>query len=158
MRYLVIILFYVFASPSKAQEVKVVKFDQMDEVMKKENEKLKVYNFWATWCKPCIIEMPYFEEMANENKETVQMNFISLDYADQVDSKVKPFLEKKEIKSLVYLIDDLDYNSWIDRVDPRWTGAIPATIFVKPDGEKIFYEKEFKKEELKEIVKNLLNH
>jgi len=157
MRHLVIILLLAAAFPAVAQEVKVVKFDQMEEVMKTESSKLKVYNFWATWCKPCIIEMPYFEEMANDNKDKVQMYFVSLDYADQVDSKVKPFLAKKEIKSQVYLIDDLDYNSWIDKVDPRWTGAIPATVFVKPDGEKIFYEKEFKKEELKEIVKTLLN-
>ena len=157
MRYLVIILLLAHASTVIAQEVRVVKFDQMEEVMEAGSTKLKVYNFWATWCKPCIIEMPYFEEMANENKDKVQMFFVSLDYADQVESKVKPFLAKKEIKSQVYLIDDLDYNSWIDRVDPRWTGAIPATVFVTPDGEKIFYEKEFKKEELKEIVKTLLN-
>ena len=121
-----------------------------------EDKPLLLY-FWATWCKPCIIEMPYFEEMAQENNADVEMVFVSLDYADKVDSKVKPFLTKKKIQSPVYLIDDLDYNKWIEKVDPRWSGAIPATVFVSPAGKRYFYEKEFEKEELNNLVKTLLN-
>lgn len=144
-------------TPSSAQEVKVVPFEKMEQIMQTESNKLRVYNFWATWCRPCIIEMPYFEEMANANKENVEMIFVSLDYADEVETKVEPFLKKKNIKSPVFLVDNIDYNSWIDKVDPRWSGALPATVFVTPQGKKYFYEKEFKKEELKELVNKLIN-
>ena len=157
MRKLFTVSMLLITFPILSQEVQVVKFDKMENILKGESQKLRIFNFWATWCKPCVIEMPYFEQLAIENKDKVEMNFVSLDYADQVETRVKPFLLKKGINSKVYLIDDLDYNSWIDRVDPLWSGAIPATVFITPSGKKIFYEQEFKKEELEKIVKSLLN-
>jgi len=141
----------------KAQDVEVVKFDKVEKALHKKSDKLRIYNFWATWCKPCILEMPFFEEIAESKKDRVELNFMSVDYADQVESKVKPFLRKKNIKSRVMVIDDLDYNSWIDKVDPQWSGAIPATVIITPDGRRLFYEKEFKKEELQKLIDSLLN-
>lgn len=140
-----------------SQDIEVVKFDKIEKILEKKSSSLQIYNFWATWCKPCIVEMPYFEELSQSRKDKIEMNFISLDYADNVESKVKPFLAKKNIKSNVYLLDDIDYNAWIDKVDPRWSGAIPATVFITPSGKKIFYEKEFKKEELEKLIESLLN-
>jgi len=157
MRMSIIILLISINAAALAQDVEVVKFDKVQKVMQEKNNKLRIYNFWATWCKPCIIEMPYFEEIAEAHADKIELNFMSVDYADQVDSKVKPFLKKKNIKSRVMIIDDLDYNSWIDKVDPRWSGAIPATVFITPEGKKLFYEKEFKKEELQKLIDSLLN-
>lgn len=157
MRTLILVFLLFISVDLLAQNVEVVKFDQVEKVMKAKSNKLRIFNFWATWCKPCIIEMPFFEEIAESNKNKIELNFMSVDYADQVESKVKPFLNKKNIKSRVMVIDDLDYNSWIDRVDPRWSGAIPATVFITPSGKKVFFEKEFKKEELKNLIDSLLN-
>jgi len=156
MKLTLILIMTICTSVGFAQEVEVVQFKTFEEVLNSQGNNLRIYNFWATWCKPCIIEMPYFEQIAKEKGEKVKMNFISLDYADQVESKVKPFLTKKNIKSKVMLIDNLDYNSWIDRVDPRWSGAIPATVFITPSGKKVFYEKEFNKEELENLIESLL--
>ncbi len=141
---------------SIAQEAEVVKFDRVETIMQKKSDKLQVINFWATWCKPCIVEMPYFEKIADKYADSMELTFISLDFADQLDKKVKPFLTKREIKSKVLLLDNTDYNSWINKVDTRWSGAIPATIIIEPGGEKHFYEQEFKQDELESLITDFI--
>lgn len=158
-KFLVIILLVISLNSSVlAQQVEVIKFEGLEEIMNNPGEKVLVLNFWATWCKPCIIEMPYFEEASAKYKDNINLIFVSLDFADQLENKVKPFLQKREIKSRVVLLDDIDYNSWIDKVDPRWSGALPATIIIDGrDNEKYFYEKEFEKEELYQILETIIN-
>jgi thiol-disulfide isomerase/thioredoxin len=140
----------------QAQEVEVWNTDQLIEYIEKPSEKLKVINFWATWCAPCIKEMPFFEAAAEDFKD-IDLLLVSLDFADQVDSKVIPFIKKKDIKSKVVIQGDEKYNEWIDRIDPAWSGAIPVTLIVRPDGTKSFFEKEFKNGELHTLIVNELN-
>ena len=120
-------LFFICLS----QEVEVIKFDDLEKIISEKPAKIKILNFWATWCKPCIIEMPYFEEAAGKFEQDIELIFVSLDFAENVEKKVKPFLIKRNIHSRVMLLDDTDYNSWIDRVNPSWSGAIPATLIIE---------------------------
>ena len=151
-------LFLISSSQLYAQknETIIVDVPQMMEVIEAENEGVRVVNFWATWCKPCVAELPYFIQAAKENPQ-VEFVFISIDFADQV-KKVDKFSQKKGMDSYrLYLIDDLDYNAWIDKVSPQWTGAIPATLIMK-NGQKHFYEKQFHEGELQEVLnKHLTN-
>lgn len=143
---------------ASAQEVRVIKLPELEQILAPENDTTYVINFWATWCKPCVKEMPYFEKLNEEmNNEKVKVILISLDFKRQVETQLKPFLIKNNIRSQVVLIDEPDYNSWIDKVDPTWSGAIPATIFINTNKQaRIFHEKEFKYEELYSIVKPLI--
>ncbi|WP_414734302.1 TlpA family protein disulfide reductase, partial [Cecembia rubra] len=68
---------------------------------------------------------------------------------------VTDFMKRRNITSPVYLLNDVDYNQWIDKVDPEWSGAIPATLFVKPNGVRSFYEGEMTYEELKTMISQL---
>ncbi len=128
MRRLIFILLFSFAAifSAQAQQVSVVKFDALESLLSKKSDKLLVINFWATWCGPCVKEMPYFETALDTYEEDMELYFISLDYADQIE-KVKNFVSKKSLDAKVMILDELDYNSWIDRVDPSWSGAIPQT-------------------------------
>ena len=119
-----------------------------------DNDSVYVINFWATWCAPCVKELPYFEELNEKysNKSFKQI-LVSLDAPKKLESKVIPFIEKNNIKSEVVLLADGKYNSWIDKVDPRWSGAIPITLIIKGK-EKLFYEQEF--HSMAEIEKELL--
>jgi thiol-disulfide isomerase/thioredoxin len=105
----------------------------------KDNETL-VINFWATWCQPCVEELPYFEQLARETDARVVM--ISLDFKKDVATKLKKFVEQRELKLPIMALADGDYNSWIDRVDPSWGGAIPVTL-IRRGNERRFHDTKF---------------
>lgn len=153
-KYLLLILVFVIgfnlSLHAQNSEVKVIKVPELERIIDNSSSKLKVINFWATWCKPCIKELPYFVE-AQKKYPDVEFIFMSLDYAENA-AKVNAFSKKKGLnKSSMYLIDELDYNSWIDKVSPDWSGAIPGTLFVNASG-KEFFEKEFHEGELEQII------
>lgn len=138
----------------QAQSVEILKYPELLKMIDNDkSEDIIIYNFWATWCAPCIKEMPYFEKIDKE--EGVQVRFIALDDIEKLESRVKPFINKKNINSRVYLLDETDYNAFIDKVDKRWSGAIPATLIVNNKNRtKEFYEKEFHEGELEKVVYN----
>ncbi|MCX6276380.1 MAG: TlpA disulfide reductase family protein [Bacteroidetes bacterium] len=136
---------------------KIVKFSTIDSLLHHRSDSLLVINFWATWCKPCVSELPYFEELKkNYSSEKVKLILVSLDFKREFESRVKPFIEKNNIASEVLLLDEPDYNSWIDKVDATWSGAIPATVVIA-GSKKMFFEKEFiSYAELENIIKPLI--
>jgi len=139
--------------PAK-ERVEIIKIDGLQNLLKEENHKLHIINFWATWCKPCVKELPQFTELARTHPD-ISISLVSLDFVQDMESKVYPFLDKKDINLRVLLIDELDYNLWIDLVDPSWSGAIPATLVIEPGtGRRIFIEKEFENNELVEEIES----
>jgi len=149
-------LFSVNKNLAQTVDMKIIKVPELEEVMEQTGaEDLKVINFWATWCKPCVKELPYFVNAQSEFPE-VEFIYISIDFSENVE-KAERFAGKKGLDpSGLYLIDDVDYNSWIEKVSPEWSGAIPATLIIK-DGKKYFYEKEFHEGELEELISQKLN-
>jgi len=115
-----------------------------------------VINFWATWCKPCVKELPYFEDLQENYKDkNVQVVLVSLDFPKHIEKQVIPFIKKHDLKSEILLLDDPDANTWIPKVSEEWSGAIPATIFVKGTSQK-FFEKSFTYNELETELKTIL--
>lgn len=136
----------------QAQSVEVIKYAGLDNLIKTKSEKIEVINFWATWCGPCVKELPYFEQTAKTLKDKINVNLISIDYVQDIE-KVNKFVDRKEIKSKVYLLDEIDGNTWIDKVEPTWSGAIPATLIINhATGEKAFVEHELKEGELEKLI------
>ncbi|MDP2686053.1 MAG: TlpA disulfide reductase family protein [Aequorivita sp.] len=129
-------------------------FEELEKnYFQNKNDSIYIINFWATWCKPCVKELPAFEKIASDYLDKkVKVLLVSLDFIDKMDSQVVPFLKKNDIQSEVVLLDDADANSWIPKVSPQWTGAIPATIIYKKDNRK-FYEQSFTFEELETELK-----
>lgn len=120
-------------------------FDEMNNeiLLDLDTDSVYVINFWATWCGPCVKELPYFEQLNEKYSKTAfKQILVSLDAPKKLESKVIPFIEKKSLKSEVVLLADGKYNSWIDKVDPSWSGAIPITLIIKGN-QKLFFEKEF---------------
>lgn len=133
-------------------------FEGLKPIFEDKSDQVYIINFWATWCKPCVKELPYFEQIHDEYKnEEVKVILVSLDFPKQIESKLIPFLEKHQLKSNVVVLDDSNSNVWINAVDPSWTGAIPATVVYKAD-KRQFFEKNFVSfEELNNIIKSYLN-
>lgn len=147
----------LFSKAVLAQKVSV--YDRYS-VLEKEilNDKSATYvvNFWATWCAPCVKEMPFFEKLNAENKN-VKVVLVSLDFKDQYGSKLVPFVTSRRIKSEVVMLTDKEYNKWLPLVDKDWSGSIPATLIIK-NGKRVFAERIFSSyEELSEYVNQNTN-
>ncbi|MTI20808.1 TlpA family protein disulfide reductase, partial [Fulvivirga sp. RKSG066] len=152
MKQFCLISLFIFSASSISfgqNKAEVIKFDKLAQLMSDEGDNIQVINFWATWCAPCIKEIPYFEALpAQVEGRDITVTLISMDFVEKLD-RVNSFIERKEIASGVLLLDNIDYNSWIDRVDESWSGAIPATMFIdSKTGKKKFIEGELEKEEL----------
>ncbi len=103
-----------------------------------------VVNLWATWCAPCVAEMPYFEQLQqNHGDKPLRVLFVSLD-AKKNHGNVSKFVQEKGFKSEVILLDERNEQEFIPKVSTEWSGAIPATLFVNTEkGVRIFKEREF---------------
>lgn len=124
--------------------------------LQKNNDTTYVVNFWATWCKPCVKELPAFEQINSDySDKKVKVVLVSLDFPDKLETHVVPFTEKMELQSEVVLLDDDDMNRWIPMVSEEWSGAIPATIIVK-QGSRKFYERSFTYEEIENELLTML--
>ena len=134
-------------------ELEVYDFEGFESFLNKKDNKIYVVNFWATWCAPCVKELPYFEKLNTEYRtKNVEVILVSLDFPHLYDSKLKPFIEKKKLKSKVIALDDVDMNTWIPKVDETWSGSLPATIIYKNNNRK-FFEQSFTYETLEKEVK-----
>ncbi len=104
-------------------------FDDIEYIFNYDNDTTYVINFWATWCKPCVAELPYFDDLYNEYKsEKVRIILVSLDFPKQIESKLIPFIKKNNVLPEVMVLKDGDVNTWIDKVSKEWDGAIPVTL------------------------------
>jgi len=139
------------------QNINTIDKQELLEMISLENDTTYVVNFWATWCSPCVKEIGFFEALHQRYKsQNLKVILVSLDFPNQMERRVIPFLKEKEITADVRLMTNLDYNSWIDRVDHSWSGAIPATLIYNKRTRK-FYEQEFSEDELFDIVKQIHN-
>jgi len=141
---------------AEAKEVEVMDFDTFLPRLEMDNDSVYVINFWATWCAPCVRELPAFEQL-NEtySDQKVKVILVSLDNPDLIDDRVIPFMERMGLQSEVILLDDPNSNRWIPLVSEEWSGAIPATVIYSA-GHRSFHEREFEFEELEEIVLPLI--
>ena len=148
---LLITLFFALSfscSDKTDRNVQVVDFDEFYSKIDLSSKDTYVINFWATWCSPCVKELPYFESVNNEYADkNVKVILVSLDFPSQIESKLKPYLKKNKIKSNVILLDDSKMNKWVPRVSEKWDGGIPATIIINSSNYN-FYPNPFEKEEL----------
>ena len=132
-------------------------FSKLEPIFHKQTDTTYVINFWATWCKPCVEELPYFEQLHEAfSGQKVKVILISLDFPKQLESKLLPFIEKHDLQPEVIALTDVRQNEWIDKVDPQWSGAIPVTVIYRGEQRRFFGEQFSGYEELQSIVKELL--
>jgi thiol-disulfide isomerase/thioredoxin len=138
-------------------KLEIYDFNGLENFLNQEDDKVHVVNFWATWCKPCVKELPHFETLNEKYKDKgVEVLLVSLDFPRQYDKKLKPFIVKHNLKSKILVLDDVDMNTWIPKVDKDWDGAIPATLIYNKS-KRQFYSKPFTYDELENELKQFLN-
>lgn len=156
MKYLVVLMF-VIACEASAQQAKVVKLPELQKVINDPADQVKVINFWATWCAPCIKEMPLFEKV-NRDRKDVAVTLVSMDLdLDPNPEKVHKFVARKKLASSVLILDESNPNTYIDKIDKEWSGALPATIVINTkNGKRRFVERELHEGELEKLIDEVL--
>lgn len=138
--------------------IPVYNFEDLEPVLNRQDGKTYIINFWATWCKPCVEELPYFEKINEEyGKKDVVVILVSLDPPNHWESRLVPFVKNRNIKSKVIVLDDPKQNDWIPKVHEDWSGAIPATLIFNGQN-RTFYERSFTYDELENVLNEFLKN
>jgi thiol-disulfide isomerase/thioredoxin len=129
-------------------------FQAFEQYIRKDSDSLIVVNFWATWCRPCVKELPYFGRLVDSLSahHPVKLLLVSLDDPKELDTRLKTFLKQKQYRYEVILLDEPNPNTWIDRVDKDWSGVIPATLIVHKGRSLSFKAAEFDYASLKSYI------
>jgi thiol-disulfide isomerase/thioredoxin len=127
----VIILFFFFiVQKSIAQNIQIVKFDTLKQCIYNSSDTVYVANFFASWCKPCIKEIPEFINFTKGIKNSkIKLVFVSLDLKND-QKKLLEIVKQYNLQN-VYLLDETNPDNWINKIDKLWSGAIPATLIIK---------------------------
>lgn len=152
LKHKLLVNLLLYASLAGAQNFGgVYKIDQLTKRIQNPDT-LYVVNFWATWCKPCVEELPGFDSLLTETSTTkIKILLVNIDFKEELDKKVKPFLLKHGTKAECILLDEVNGNDFIDKISPSWSGAIPATLF-KKGAQSRFSEKKLRLKELREFI------
>ncbi len=123
----------------------------------KSRETPAVINFWATWCGPCVEEMPWFNKIVPEYKnKNTELVFVSLDNERAFPQSIQAFVNQKQIKATFIWLDETDANVFCPRIDKKWEGSIPATIFINnKTGYRKFLETQLSPGELRKQLRFL---
>lgn len=156
-RFTLIVVLLVCAVAMQAQPIKRWK---MDDLLKytDTNDSVLVINFWATFCGPCIAELPYFHSITSKyKKQNVKLLLVSLDFEEYYPKRIRDFANKRKYTAEIVWLDEEKPDEFCPRIDPKWTGSMPATLFVnKKTGYRKFVEAEMKPEDLEREVKLLV--
>ncbi|RYY98566.1 MAG: TlpA family protein disulfide reductase [Chitinophagaceae bacterium] len=116
-----------------------------------------VINFWATFCKPCIAEIPHFQELVKRyDSAGIRLLLVSLDLTETYP-KLPAFAKKRGFSAPILFLDETNADLFCPPVDPKWSGAIPATLFLNPaTGYRAFYEESLSRERFQEELRKLV--
>lgn len=153
----VVLLGICFATAGFSQRVSLIKINELNKRISEGGDTIYIINLWATWCAPCIEELPGFEQMKQQyGMEKMKILLLTVDFKSELNSAVLPFVRKKQLKNEVLLLNEEDAQAYINRIDSAWSGSIPATLFIQK-GNRLFIEKQLSYSELVSTYQSFKN-
>jgi len=156
-KYGLVFLLFFQAGQVYSQKIPSYKIGELEQIIN-ESDKPMIINFWATFCIPCIEEIPYFIKKANEYKnQDVSLLLVSLDMQDYYPAKISAFADKQKFNAPIAWLNETDADLFCPRIDQSWSGAIPATLFVNnKTGYRKFFEEQLTENVLETEIKAML--
>lgn len=150
------VAFLVFSLAASSQEIRKWQLKELDSAIVNA-EQPTIFNFWATFCKPCLAEMPHFQSLAEKYSVAgLQLVFVSLDLPDDY-SRIPGVLKRFNITAPAVFLNETNADEFCPVVDKAWTGAIPATLLINNKSEyRAFFEEEMSKEKLEQLIIEML--
>lgn len=129
-RILLVALALFIGYSVSAQQVKKVKIEEIEEIIQKSDHPV-VISFWATWCLPCIHEIPYLQETVKKYEDKkVELVLVSLDFKESFPAVIETFVKKNQYQASFYWLNETNADRFCPLIDAKWDGSIPATLFV----------------------------
>jgi thiol-disulfide isomerase/thioredoxin len=152
--FLTISALFIFGA-AQSQEIKKIRITDLEKTIAESREPL-IINFWATYCVPCLKEIPYFQEKAKEKK--IELLLISLDLEDAYPAEINKMARKLKFTAPIKWLNETDADYFCPRIDSSWSGALPSTLFINnTTGYRKFIEDEISKDDLEKILKAMTN-
>ena len=159
MARLVWVIFFIFIlTELQAQKIEKIKIESLAGRIS-DSKDILIVTFWATWCKPCVEELPWFHEMARKYKhQQVTLLLVSLDFTKDYPDGIAAFAKKSGYDSEILFLDETDADHFCPQIDKSWSGVIPATLLVNNlNGYRKFWEGTLKPAELESSILQALN-
>ncbi len=158
-----IICFSLFSFLGSTQEIKSVKITDLEKLIM-ENKRPLIIDFWATWCKPCLEEIPVLiQEVKKQNAsakmpvDSIRLILVSLDLPEEFPAGISSIVKKRKFNTTVMWLDETNADYFCPKIDPKWSGAIPATLFMNNQtGYRKFFEEKLSNEKLKKEIMAIL--
>ena len=153
---LAIVLLLSVHAASRGQQAELITLEKLQGMITSKGETVQIFNFWATWCAPCVKELPLFEKL-NQDRKDISITLVSMDFdLDPSPEKVHKFVARKNIQSRVVILNATDPNTWIDKIDKNWSGALPTTLIVNPvTGKRKLLQKELHEGDLEKFIEEV---
>ena len=158
MKYILLYACFLWSTATiHGQTVKSVSISELESYIRNSNRPL-VINFWATWCAPCLHELPYFQETIRKYQDqNVELVLVNMDLKKNFPAKVNESIRKNGIQGTLFWLNETDADTFCPIVDPKWDGGIPATLFVnKALGYRKFFERQLTDRQVEAEVKLLI--
>ena len=157
MKTIFIILFLFFSAGINAQVIKAIKVTDLEKTIKESKTPL-IVNFWATFCVPCIQEIPYFQELARQyQSKDVSLLFVSLDLKKAYPAEVNEMAKRLKLAFPVVWLNETNADYFCPKIDTSWTGGMPSSLFVNnATGYHKFYEEQLSREKLEKEIQAML--
>ncbi len=138
MRFNIFCILLIISINCSAQHIQVIKFNELKQRVFNQSDTTYVVNFFASWCAPCLKEIPAFLQLidSSQNSKT-KVLLVSVDFKTDAEKNLEPIINKYQLPP-IYLLDEPNGNIWINEIDNNWSGAIPATLIVKKNKKRKF--------------------
>lgn len=158
MKTAILVVLLLVALAPKAQPVAIVNTKWITDLRTQSSDTLYIINFWATWCKPCVEELPAFDTIEQHfSHAKIKVILVSTDMKRAYPQQIAQFIQNHQVRSTVVWMSEPNADRWINATGTNWSGAIPTTWFIQGSTHRSeIYEGEFSADRLYHLIRNYL--